>query len=242
MFWVKEHIKRYEFISKYCHGKVLDCKFNNFSSFHSAQILLESDCREVSTYYKKNNEVVKRTRKNNNINYESKSNNLESNYDCIISFETTFDKMDFGQTIQKYSELLNENGKLYISIMNKEKISADLLINKEFQNVIIDKSYFLTHLKKYFGEIKLFSHMILDEKNPSEISNKFSFVRSVGAKLLTAVDKNRSFYIDHLQNRMKKIDQTKNTSIEISESDYVPIQNQTEHNPFYFLAICKKNN
>ena len=41
---------------------------------------------------------------------------------------------------------------------------------------------------------------------------------------------------------MKKIDQTKNTSIEISEMNYIPIQNVAEHNPFYFLAICKKNN
>ena len=73
MFWVKEHIKRYEFISKYCYGKVLDCKFNNFSSFHSAQILLKNDCREVSTYYKKTNEVVKRVRRENNIGFENKN-------------------------------------------------------------------------------------------------------------------------------------------------------------------------
>ena len=219
MFWVKEHIKRYEFISKYCYGKVLDCKFNNFSSYHSAQILLKNDCREVSTYYKKTNEVVKRVRRENNIGFENKNNDLESNYDCIISFETNFDEMDFDGTIQKYSELLNQNGKLFISIMNREKISTDLWANKEFQNVIINKNEFLACLRKYFGEIELFSHMILDEKKPSKISNKLSIIRNIGAKLLTVVDKNRSFYIDHLQNRMKKIDQTKNTSIEISETN-----------------------
>tara|TARA_B110000014_G_scaffold259114_1_gene246338 strand:- start:8054 stop:8779 length:726 start_codon:yes stop_codon:yes gene_type:complete len=241
MFWIKEHIKRYEFISKYCYGNVLDCKFNNFSSFHSAHILLENNCKEISTYYKKSNEIVKRTKKNNTI-YFKNNNKLESNYDCIISFEINFDEMNFDETIQKYSELLSENGKLFISMINKDKTSAELLSGEKIKNIIIEKEEFLINLRKYFKKIELFSHMILDEKKPSKINNKLNIIRNVGAKVLSAVDKNRSFYIDHLQNRMKKIDETKNTSIEIAELDYVPIQNINEHNPYYFLAICKKNN
>ena len=233
-------MKRYEFISKFCYGKILDCKFSNFSSFHSAQILLEKNCDEVFTYNKKTDEIVKRIKKNNVINYERRSNSLDSEYDCIISFETNFKQMSFEETVEKYSKLLNENGKLFISVINEEK-KYNFISNDEFQEITIKKERFVENLEKFFKKIELYSHMIKDEEKPSKIHNKFNSVRSIGAKLLSSVDKNRSFYIDHLQNRMKKIDQTKNISTEISEFDYIPIQNMNEHNPFYFLAICEKN-
>ena len=52
-FWIKEYITRYEFITKFCQGKILDCKFNKSTMYNSAKILLKNDTKEVITYSNK---------------------------------------------------------------------------------------------------------------------------------------------------------------------------------------------
>ena len=39
---------------------------------------------------------------------------------------------------------------------------------------------------------------------------------------------------------MKKIDQKKDEMMDRPKEDFIPIKFSSEHNPFYFIAICKK--
>ena len=256
-FWIKEYIKRYEFISKFSYGQILDCKFNNFSSLHSADILLSNNADTIITYYNKTNEISRRTIKNGKIDFEyldkfpinenspelenldEKKGGLLTGLDCIISFEATLNQMGLEKSIKKFSELLNENGKLFVSILNKNKIDHNN-ISEEFQHVIFSKDEFLQILRKYFENIELYSQILIKEEIESSVDKKIKFFRNIGSKILTSVDKNRSFYIDHVQKTMKKIDDKKNISSKMTDDSYIPTRNDETDQPYYFLAICKK--
>ena len=137
------------------------------------------------------------------------------------------------------SELLNENGKLFVSILNKNKIDHNN-ISEEFQHVIFSKDEFLQILRKYFENIELYSQILIKEEIESSVDKKIKFFRNIGSKILTSVDKNRSFYIDHVQKTMKKIADKKNILSKMTDDSYIPTRNDETDQPYYFLAICKK--
>jgi len=240
-YWINEYIKRYEFFSKFLNGKILDCKSNNFASFHSAKILLNNNVSDVFSFYTKTRELSKRTYSNGKINFENfQEKNIESlHFDGIISFETTFENMNLEKTIKEFSILLNEKGKLIISIINKEKINESL-IPKDTQNIISTKKNFLEILRKYFSNIELYSQIIIEEKTPSKINSQMKSLRSIGVKFLSKFDKNRTFYLNYIQETTKKIDKKNSNALKISNEDYIPILNNAKHEPYYIIAVCEK--
>tara|TARA_B100000029_G_C17557672_1_gene952175 strand:- start:623 stop:1444 length:822 start_codon:yes stop_codon:yes gene_type:complete len=241
-YWIKEYIQKYEFFSKFVFGKILDYNSNNSLSFLSAKILLNNNVTNVFSYYNKTNEISKRTLVNGRIHYEKppeKNEQILQNIDCIISFETTFKKMNLEETIEQFSIMLNKKGKLIISIINKDKINDDS-IPKNLQNILYTKKYFLKILKKYFDNVELYSQMIIEEKTISKFNILMKSLRSAGAKILSSIDKNRNFYLNYIQGIVKKTDTRNSNLFRISQEDCVPILNLDEHEPYYIIALCEK--
>lgn len=235
-YWIKEYIKRYEFISKFCHGKILNCKFSWFATYHSAKILLENGVNEVISYSKKENRLISYKIINKEIDFqtiESENKKFFHELDCIVSFETTFDQLNFEESVDIFSKFLKKNGKLIISIINEEKIHLD-----EFSDVTLSKEKFLEILEGKFDNVDLYSQRLLKEQIRN--NSKTSSFRSIGANILKKIDKNRTFYINHFQNKMKQIDEKNYQLNKVPDSDFVPIKNMADHEPNYFIAICSK--
>ena len=165
-FWIKEYIKRYEFVSEFCHGKILDCRFSKSFSYNSAIMLLK-DKNEVISYYNKEEQIVSHKITNDKINFQPVQNdkrNFLENFDCIISFEKNFDRLNFEESVNMFSKFLNENGKLIISAINKEKIQVD-----NFSSVTLSKEEFLKILGKKFTDIELYSQRLLGEQKSNKL-------------------------------------------------------------------------
>jgi len=90
--------------------------------------MLLKDKNEVISYYNKEEQIVSHKITNDKINFQPVQNdkrNFLENFDCIISFEKNFDRLNFEESVNMFSKFLNENGKLIISAINKEKIQVD---------------------------------------------------------------------------------------------------------------------
>ena len=233
-FWIKEYITRYEFITKFCQGKILDCKFNKSTMYNSAKILLKNDTKEVITYSNKDDKIFSYTKNNDKIKFtpiDEKKNEVLQNFDCVIAFETNFGKLNFENSLDEFFNLLKKDGKLIISVINSDKIKIDQFLDNSFS-----KKKFLKILEKKFNYVELYSQRQLLE----EYENEPSSIRKISSDFLKKIDKNRTFYIKHFQKKMKEIDEEKNQAKEIPNSDYLQEKYIEGSDPHYLIAICKK--
>ena len=241
----QEQVAKYDFAKSYCYGKTLEFTSNHFFAYNGAKILLEGNCSSVIRYYFNNEKLFKRAiDEKSNMELIKINKNIDEleqkSIDSIISFETKTYEKNFENTIQKYYEFLNDDGILVVSVLNKDILSNSKLSNK-YGDIFHTKEEFHSILSNIFSEVELFSQI----KNAKDISGTkviggLGKIRESTSKILKKVDKNRSFYIKYLQGTMKKIDEKKDEIVDIPKEDFIPIKFSSEHNPFYFIAVCKK--
>ena len=241
----QEQIAKYNFAKSYCYGKTLEFSSNQFFAYHGAKILLENKCTTIIRYYLGNKKLFKRIiGDKSNIQLfkmEEDIDGLEKkSIDSIISFETKPFGKKFKSTMQKYYEFLKDDGIVLISVLNKDVLSNSKLSN-EYNDICYTKEEFHSILESIFSEVKFFSQ-IKDPKNipRTKVIGGLGVIRDSTSRILKKIDKNRSFYIKYLQSTMKKIDQKKDEMMDRPKEDFIPIKFSSEHNPFYFIAICKK--
>ena len=245
----KEQIARYEFAKTFAKGRILDVTMGKFMVYHGAHILLENDASEVWNDDFLDNNTTRYIRKFNDdhsMNFEKSDENNNVKFDTILCNQTIQYEKEPQKTIEKFVNLLSENGMLIISTYNLE--------NKFYKNEKTDsrkingfsKDDFHDLLNNYFQNVEIFSQRNITTidtigKNTKEISFIKDEVRSSLGKMLLKFDKKSIFYKKYLQDSISRIGKSmEKISDGINDEDYIPTKFKNGDNPLFFIAICKK--
>ena len=180
----------------------------------------------------------------NSKSFKCLSDNVK--FDTILCNQTIQYEKEPQKTIEKFVNLLSENGMLIISTYNLE--------NKFYKNEKTDsrkingfsKTDFHDLLNNYFQNIEIFSQRNISAidtigKNTKEISFIKDEVRSSLGKILLKFDKKSIFYKKYLQDSISRIGKSmEKISDGINDEDYIPTKFKNGDNPLFFIAICKK--
>ena len=120
---IKNSLSRYNFISNKIDGNVFDHQPNLLTAYHSSKILLQNKVTDVYSC----NDIFSKKIISRSLNHEKKiifeihENQIFKEYfDNILSFEN-LNHENYEQSLKKYFELLKENGKLILVVLNNEK-------------------------------------------------------------------------------------------------------------------------
>lgn len=230
----REKTVQYKFVNNFARKKVLDVTYGSALQYFSAKSFLNSGVKEVWSFdtYTKNSYSI-RTRKNKLINFEKTSNLDNSKFDTIFLCNTLQYENNVQDALEEFKKLLSFDGTLVVSAFNNEFSYEDNYDNKGFSY-----NELLETLQDSFKNIEIFSqksHDILSSpRKPSIISTHK--IRHEMANLFLKIDKTSTFYKKHLQNPIKKIDESlsKIPSIE----DLKPTVYEMGDNPLFFIAVC----
>ena len=230
----KEHFARYEFSCKFLESSftVLDiaCGVGYGTEMMASKCSKVYGCdidKETIDYARKNYS-------NTNITFQmmdASSLLFQDNFfDCITCFETMEHLKDHKKTLEEFSRVLKQNGKLIISTPNKE-ISLKHNTHNQFHTNEFTKKEFLEILSINFSKIDLFSQKLI--VNPTIKEKILKSGLSFGFKL--------SQY-DRLQLRHKLFKKGTGQKIyqSIDESYQSPdiLSYRNEHIPQNFVAVC----
>lgn len=234
---IKNALSRYDFISKKIDGNVFDHQPNLLTAYHSSKILLQNNVTNVYScndiFSKKM--ILRSISDGKKIIFEIHENKIFKEYfDNILSFEN-LNHENYEQNLKKYFELLKQDGKLILVVLNSEKkISNDVENNKYFSIKDLQMK-----LSSKFEINEIYSQRFLKKSN-NKIENKLGLIRKTSAKILKKIDKDRKLYIKIFQKNMKKINTIKENIEKIPDEDFIPKKYDKNKLPFFLLLICKK--
>lgn len=243
----KKQQARYEFAAKYCSGLTLDYTFASIMLYHGSKILLDNGSREIYTYCISDNihECSRRSYDSNGkIIYSLVENNhshKNKSVDCIHYSEITNEGTVSKEKINYFYNILNENGVLIISTLNRNNKS--LIFDNTHNYEFFSKKEFMQLLETKFSKIELYSQKLITQKEVIDkklilllvMKNKLRFLLST---ILLKFDKKSNFYNKYLKIKNKKYE---NTTGNLNIEKYTPIPYNKKHNPLFFIAVCYKN-
>lgn len=228
---------RYKFIHEFITGKVFDHQSNNFTPYNSAKILLQNNTTEVySCTNLFDEEIYLRKRDDDgNIVFSSVNNrNLKSNFDSVISFEN-LNQANIIENLNFYYNLLKDNGILIISVLNKRISTKNIQNTNEFNaNDLKEK----INLK--FKITEIYSQRFKERSDMNQAVTLFGKSRKALAYFLKKIDKNRQFYIKHIQDKAIKFDSFSENIKKIPDDDFIPKKYNKETHPLFLILVCKK--
>ena len=234
---IKNDIFRYEFVSKFISGKILDHKSNNFTLYHSAKILLQNNVTEVCSLIRlTDNELDVRKLDNQNSVILSKIENkeLKAKFDGIISFQNINQDNVF-ENIEFYHRVLKDSGILIFSVFNKRKNNNT---HKEMNEFSIDEIKEKICLKFDINEV--YSQRF---KEKAVINYKAVFLRKIKkmlAEILKKIEHVRKFYLKNVKKTISKYDPYKQYFHKIPDDDFIPKKYKKNDNSLFLILICKK--
>jgi len=242
----KKQLARYNFAKKYCSGVVLDYTFTSILSYHGSKMLLNNGINEIFTYDISNN-IIECSRRSLNdegkMNYFIEKNNFiheNNSIDCILYSELNKnDNISTKEKIEYFHSILKNNGKLLISIVDKN--NSSLIFDKKHDEMFFSKNEFLELLNAKFSKIELFSQKIITKKDINEkqfnsfflLKTKFRFFLSL---ILLKFDKKSNFYNNYIKNVKK--DNFKQDELNIEK--FLPIPYNSKNKSLYLIAVCEK--
>ncbi|MGI0052102.1 MAG: methyltransferase domain-containing protein [Nitrososphaeraceae archaeon] len=248
----KEQTGRYEFVSKFVSGRILDITYGSFMAYQSAKILLSSGATEVWNCDISNDvQYSKRTLGTNNIiEFEmiNEVNFPDGYFNCIISSETIQHSKDCDFTLKEFYRILKHDGILVISSSNKKESIMLYGKSNQWNDSTFSKDEFLKLIEKTFPSVRLYSQRLITRTEILErrLHSLFSLIRAL-RKLLSIIllkfDKSSNFYQRYLQRNIIKMNSTiDKINQDILSIKYQPIPFQESHRALFFIAICRKNN
>ena len=234
---IKNSLSRYDFISNKIDGNVFDHQPNLLTAYHSSKILLQNNVTDVYSC----NDIFSKKIISRSLNHERKiifkihENQIFKEYfDNILSFENLNHK-NYEQNLKKYFELLKEDGKLILVVLNDGKKKSNNIENNLYFSIKdLEKK-----LSLKFEINEVYSQRFLEKAN-NEIVNNLGLIRKTSAKLLKKIDKNKEVYVKIFQKTMKKINTIKENIEKIPDEDFIPKKYDDDKQPFFLLLICKK--
>jgi 2-polyprenyl-3-methyl-5-hydroxy-6-metoxy-1,4-benzoquinol methylase/mannose-6-phosphate isomerase-like protein (cupin superfamily) len=241
--------ERIKFAKNYAYGKVLLCSYGVNTQYFCSNTLLDSKANEVWHYDSSidENASIRKLNEKNDVEFiqgRSISEISEKTFDCIITLEEIQFRDNPKTIIEKYSNLLKDNGVLILSTMNSSVFSD--IIETDLKVLGFSKDNLLKIIKPLFSDVQIFS-----QRNISNIEQKqqgitvfrdmLSKLKHNSKKILTNIDKNQNFYKLHMQKTVLRFrDKQYDVSKKIFDIDYTPISFDKSHNPQTFLLLCKK--
>ena len=234
---IKNNIFRYKFIHKFITGKVFDHQSNNFTTYNSAKILLQNGVSEVySCTNLFDEEIHLRRFDDGGILFSSiNDRSLKSNFDSVISFEN-LNQANIMKNLDVYYNLLKNNGTLIISVLNKRKISAKNI--QKINEFTVDDLREKISLR--FKIIEIYSQRFKERSNMNQVATLLRKGRKSLAYFFEKIDKNKHFYIKHIQDKAKKFDSANKNSMRIPDDDFIPKKYNKETYPLFLILVCKK--
>ena len=235
---IKNDIFRYKFAHEFITGKVFDHKSNNFTPYNSAKILLQNSITEVysCTNLFDDEIYLRRLNDDGSIIFSSINNkNLKSNFDSVISFEN-LNQANIIENLDFYYNLLKDNGILIISVLNKRKILPKNI--QKINEFTVDDLKEKISLK--FKVIEIYSHRFEERVDTNKVKTLFGKSRKALAYFLKKIDKNKQFYIKHIQDKAIKFDSFNENIKKISDDDFIPKKYNKETCPLFLILVCKK--
>ena len=232
---------RIEFSQKYSNGKVLFSSYGVNMQYVCSKQLLDSGCNEI--WHRNNFEddlCLRKINSKDNIEYESKMNINdvnENNFDSILSFEEIQFHKDPNSLIRKYEKMLKSNGVLILSTNNK--IPNKTIKKNDIENTGLSKMELIKIIESVFPVLEKFSQGDISKMElvDSSFERGFYNLKKMGKKVFDKLDRKTVFYKSYLQSSALKSREKKYEKMRI---DFKPIPLENEHNPLYFLMICKK--
>ena len=241
---ITEQETRYKFVSKIVTGKVLDVSYGKSMAYHSANILLNGGVKEVWNYdvYDKNIDVRKYD--NMCIKFQNHNENiLDEKFDSIILFEWEDSINDISSYIKKFSKLLNIHGIFVISVFNHESHEMNHFYKKNSN--VLTKNQLEIILHEVFLDITFYSQLISSKRDALNLflhycSSIKQLFRNILRTIILIFDKDSTFYKIRLQKTISKIDKSVDrVHDKIFDKDLDPVLFEKNHNPVYFIVICK---
>lgn len=234
---IKNNMFKYEFIRKFITGKVFDHQSNNFTPYNSAKILLQNNTTEVYSCTNLFDEEIDLRKRDNDgsIIFSSVNNrNLKSNFDSIISFEN-LNQTNIIENLNFYYNLLKDNGILIISVLNKRIATKNIQNTNEFTADDLKEKI---NLK--FKIIEIYSQRFKERSDTNQAATLFGKSRKALAYFLKKIDKNKQFYIKHIQDKAIKFDSFNENIKKIPDDDFIPKKYNKETHPLFLILVCKK--
>lgn len=235
---IKNNIFRYKFMDEFITGKVFDHQSNNFTPYNSAKILLQNSTTEVYSCTNLFDEEIylRRLDDDGSILFSSVNNrNLKSNFDSVISFEN-LNQANIIENLDFYYNLLKDNGILIISVLNKRKTSPKNI--QKTNEFTVDDLREKISLK--FKVIEIYSQRFKERSDINQAATLFGKSRKALAYFLKKIDKNRQFYIKHIQDKAIKFDSFNENVKKIPDDDFIPKKYNKETYPLFLILVCKK--
>lgn len=234
---IKNNIFRYEFIREFITGKIFDHQSNNFTPYNSAKILLQNNTTEVYSCTDLFDEEIylRKQYDDGSIIFSSTHNkNLKSNFDSVISFEN-LNQTNIIENLNFYHNLLKDNGILIISVLNKRTFTKNI---KKIDEFTADDLKEKISLK--FKITEIYSQRFKERSDTNQATTLFGKSRKALAYFLKKVDKNRQFYIKHIQDKAVKFDSFNENIKKIPDDDFIPKKYNKETHPLFLILVCKK--
>ncbi len=234
---IKNNIFRYEFIREFTTGKVFDHQSNNFIPYNSAKILLQNNATEVYSCTNLLDEEIylRKLDDDGNIIFSSVNNrNLKSNFDSVISFEN-LNQANIIENLNFYYNLLKDRGILIISVSNKRITIKNIQNTDEFTADDLKEKI---NLK--FKITEIYSQRFKERSDTNQATALFGKSRKALAYFLKKIDKNRQFYIKHIQDKAVKFDSFNENIKKIPDDDFIPKKYNKETHPLFLILVCKK--
>ena len=234
---IKNNIFRYEFIREFITGKVFDHQSNNFTPYNSAKILLQNNTTEIYSCTNLLDEEIYLRKRNDDgsIIFSSVNNrNLKSNFDSVISFEN-LNQTNIIENLNFYYNLLKDSGILIISVLNKKITTKNIQNTNEFTADDLKEKI---NLK--FKITEIYSQRFKERSDTNQAITLFGKSRKALAYFLKKIDKNRQFYIKHIQDKAVKFDSFNENIKKIPNEDFIPKKYNKETHPLFLILVCKK--
>lgn len=245
-FIIKSHFfqsqkSRIEFSQKYTNGKVLFSSHGINMQYACSKVLLDSGCKEI--WHRHNFDSNLSSRKinsENNIDYESKIDIkavTEKSFDCILSFEEIQFHKDPDSLIKNYKKMLKPDGVLIISTSNQD--SDNITKKDEIEVSGFSREKIIKIIESVFPISDKFSQGDISEDRLGNMVFEGGFynMKKLAKKIFDKFDRKTVFYKSYLQSSALRLREKKYEKMRI---DFKPIPLKKEHNPLYFLIICKK--
>lgn len=235
---IKNNIFRYKFAHEFITGKVFEHQSNNFTPYNSAKILLQNSTTEVYSCTNLFDEemYLRKLDGDGSILFSSVNNkNLKSNFDSVISFEN-LNQANIIENLDFYYNLLKDNGILIISVLNKRETPPKHI--QKTNEFTADDLREKVSLK--FKVIEIYSQRFKERADTNQAATLFGKSRKALAYFLKKIDKNRQFYIKHIQDKAIKFDSFNENIKKISDNDFIPKKYNKETCPLFLILVCKK--
>lgn len=235
---IKNNIFRYRFAHEFITGKVFDHQSNNFTPYNSAKILLQNSTTEVYSCTNLFDDEIhlRRLDDDGSILFSFVNNkNLKSNFDSVISFEN-LNQVNIIENLDFYYDLLKDSGILIISVLNKRKtLPKNIQKTNEFTADDLREK-----ISSKFKVTEIYSQRFKERSDTSNVVILFRKSRKVIAYFLKKIDKNRQFYIKHVQKKAIKFDSFNENVKKIPDNDFIPKKYNKETHPLFLILLCKK--